>query len=222
MTDADLVAAYVFPPTGPCLRISMVTTLDGATRGHDGNSKSISTPADARVFSLLRRSADAILVAAGTVRAERYRPSKKQVAIVSRSGDLPLDLPLLAERSSDMPRPLILTSARTAEGASIRLRYLADLVACGDDDVDLRLAVQALVDRGFRRIACEGGPTLLGELARLDLIDEISLNITPTLLGAPEKEHLLTVPGGEVGEGRWRVIHVLEEDGTTFLRLGRP
>lgn len=200
----------------------MVTTLDGATRGHTGVSKSISTPADGRVFSVLRRAADAVLVAAGTVRAERYQPSRKQVAVVTRSGDLPLDLPLLAEREPDMPRPIVITSERVAAAASIRLRYLTDIVGCGEEDVDLRLAVDLLADRGLPRIQCEGGPTLLGAMANADLIDEIALNLTPVLLGAAEHEHLLTVPGGDVAEARWRVIHVLEEDGTTFLRLGRP
>ena len=52
----------------------MVMTLDGATVGPDGLSGSISGAADKRVFMETRRLADVVLVGAGTIRAERYRP----------------------------------------------------------------------------------------------------------------------------------------------------
>jgi Pyrimidine reductase, riboflavin biosynthesis len=52
----------------------MVMTLDGATTGPDGLSGTISGAADKRVFMETRRLSDAVLVGAGTIRAERYRP----------------------------------------------------------------------------------------------------------------------------------------------------
>ena len=54
------------------LRVNFVSTLDGAVSGADGRSGSINTPADHRVFRVLRELADAVVVGAGTVRAEGY------------------------------------------------------------------------------------------------------------------------------------------------------
>jgi riboflavin biosynthesis pyrimidine reductase len=222
VSDDEFVAAYQFATRRPCVRASMVTTLDGATRGQDGGSRSISSEADARIFSFLRSVADVILVGAGTMRAERYQPSRYPIAIVSRSGHLPASLPLFAERTMLTPRTLILTTESAAAETPDWMRAVCDVIPCGENDVDLPTAIAALADRELGRIHCEGGPGLLGDLARLDLIDEIALSISPLLLGAPGKEHLLSVPGGLATPGRWHLLHAMEEDGTTFLRLGRP
>jgi riboflavin biosynthesis pyrimidine reductase len=222
VSDDEFVAAYEFPTRRPCVRASMVTTLDGATRGPDGGSRSISSEADARIFSFLRRAADVILVGAGTMRAERYQPSRYPIAIVTSSGDLPASLPIFADRTTQTPRTLMLTTATAAAVTPDWMRAVCDVIPCGEKEVDLPTAIAALADRGLGRIHCEGGPGLLGHLARLDLIDEIALSISPLLLGAPGKEHLLSVRGGLVPPGRWHLLHVMEEDGTTFLRLGRP
>ena len=55
----------------------MVTTLDGAAAGPDGLSGSISGEADKLVFDAVRREADAVLIGAGTMRAERYGPFRE-------------------------------------------------------------------------------------------------------------------------------------------------
>ena len=55
------------------LRVNFVTSLDGAV-SVDGLSAGLSGEADKEVFRLLRRDCDALLVGAGTFRAENYRP----------------------------------------------------------------------------------------------------------------------------------------------------
>jgi riboflavin biosynthesis pyrimidine reductase len=218
--DEAFVAAYAFPDTTPWVRASMVTSLDGTAVGPDGGSRSIASAADRRIFSLLRRPADVVMVGAGTIRAEKYRPSMKPLAIVSRSGHLPADLRTVAERTADMPRPVLLTSA--AAVVEDWLAAIVDVVRCGDGvEVDLRVAIDELARRGLGRILCEGGPRLLGDLARADLVDEYAVSLSPLLVGAEARHHLLTVPGGLRPPQRLRVHHVLEEDGTAFLLLRR-
>ena len=51
----------------------MVASADGAV-SVNGRSGGLSGPADRMLFTVLRSVADLILVGAGTVRAERYRP----------------------------------------------------------------------------------------------------------------------------------------------------
>src|SRR5436190_9910702 len=97
----------------PFIALNMVSSADGkATLA--GRTAPMSAPVDRELFHHLRTQADGILVGAGTVRIERYgrvtkrpdlqgkrersgvRPDALAV-IVTRSGDLPDSLPLLAE-----------------------------------------------------------------------------------------------------------------------------
>ncbi len=214
-------AAYEFPDVSPWVRGSFVTTLDGVIRGQDGTSRSIATAADQRIFSILRSAADVVLVGAGTIRDENYRPSQRPIAIVSASADLPLSLRLFTDRTDESPRTLVLTTAIAIESSSADLRDAADLIDCGHDRVDLRLAVDALTERGLIRIHCEGGPRLLGDLAAAGLLDEVLLTVTPTLQGGTPPEHLLDLPGGLLPAMRMRTTQVLEEDGSVFIRAQR-
>ena len=53
------------------VRVNLVSSIDGAATDH-GLSGGLSGHADKRVFDLLRRLSDVILVGGGTVRAEGY------------------------------------------------------------------------------------------------------------------------------------------------------
>lgn len=219
IADAELPGRWAFPATLPWIRGSMVATLDGAVAGPDGTSRSIASPADARVFSCLRAAADVILVGAGTLRDEDYRPSRLPLAIVSRSGVLPRTLKLFGERSTTTPRSVLFTTQASVTSADADLGDLLDVVACGDEEVDLHQVRVALVERRLTRIHCEGGPALLSALAEASLLDEVLLSVVPTLLGASPERHILSVPGG-LG-WRMRFTQVLEEDGTVLLRAVR-
>lgn len=222
LTEDELRAAYAFPDRRPWVRAIMVSTLDGTMRGPDGSSRSISTPVDQRVFGLARREADAILVGAGTIRAEDYRPSLRTVAIVTRRLDLPLDLRMFRERAAAHARPIAFTTDAAAASAPAALREVIDVVGCGDDAVDLSLVVAALQDRGLGRILCEGGPALLGDLVSAGLLDELLLTVVPVLLGGGPPEHILDIAGGLDPALRLVPRLVLEEEGTVLLQLGMP
>ncbi|BDZ58108.1 hypothetical protein GCM10025872_17650 [Barrientosiimonas endolithica] len=103
----------LYDAPGPLLRLNFVSTLDGAATGEDNRSGTINTEADTRVFALLRAWADAIVVGAGTARAERYevpdideewqplrtgRPARPLLVVVSAQDQLP---PLLADAAED-------------------------------------------------------------------------------------------------------------------------
>ena len=157
-----------FPAGRPWVRAVMASTLDGAIRGSDGGSRSISTPADQRWFSALRHGPQALLVGAGTIRAENYRPSRCVMAVVSARLDLPASLRMFAERTDAHPRPIVLTTDAGAADPPAHLRELTDVVGCGADGVDLHGAIAALNARGLQYIQCEGGPRLLSDLIAAD------------------------------------------------------
>ncbi len=222
LTEDDLRAAYAFPERRPWVRANMVSTLDGTMRGPDGSSRSISTPTDQRVFALARRDAEAVLVGAGTIRAEDYRPSVRVVAIVTRRLDLPLTLRMFSERTAEHARPIAFTTDASAASAPETLRDVIDIVGCGHDTVELPRVIADLQDRGLGRILCEGGPALLGDLISAGLLDELLLTLVPSLIGGGAKEHILDVASGLDPAVRLAPRLVLEEEGTVLLQLGRP
>jgi riboflavin-specific deaminase-like protein len=222
LSDEDFCAAYEFPIERPWIRASLLVSLDGATSGGDGSSRSIASPSDRRVFSMLRLRSDVVLVGAGTVRSEHYGPSRRTVAVVTRRLDLSSELPLFSEADPAGPRTIVFTTDAAAESAPHWLRDAADIVACGPDDVDLPAVVAELHRRDLGRIHCEGGPALVSALVGASLVDEFALTISPVIMGADSTGHLVSRPTVPPATARWHHVHVFEEDGTVFLRLRRP
>lgn len=198
------------------IRANFVMSLDGAIVGPEGLSRSLGTPADRTVFTLARSLADVVLVGAGTVRAEDYRPSTRPLAIVTRSLDLPASLRLFAERSPEHAVPIVLTTDEAADRAPAWLASAAQVLPCGRGIVDLPTALAALTDRGWTRILCEGGPALLTDLIDAGLVDELLLTIVPVLAGGTD--HLVTRSSGFQPPVRLRLAEVLQHDGTVLTR----
>ena len=186
LTAADLLGLYE-PPTG--VRAGFVVTTDGGI-AHGGTSRTLQTPADEAVFHALRAVADAVVVGAGTARAEDYGPVRPRAdgrAWRAERG-LPEQPPLVVvSRSLDLdPQarflggPSILVTCAAAPGRD-RFR---DVVVAGDEEVDLADAVRQLADCGLTRLLCEGGPHLLTAMLRAGLVDELCLTHTPLLVGS--------------------------------------
>jgi riboflavin biosynthesis pyrimidine reductase len=235
LDDAALIEAYAYPNhTGrPYVRANMVTSLDGAAQGTDGRSGTLSSPADKRVFALLRGLADVILVGAATARVEKYGPAEAgqahaarraglrqrpapPIAVVSRRLDLDPDGPLFDPGGE---RTIVLTASSAPPDRRAALAERADIVVAGEDGVELRLALDALASRGLRRVLCEGGPRLLAELVVDDLLDDLCLTFSPLLRGGDAPRAL---NGPPMPARRMRLAHVLEEDGTLLTRWLRP
>lgn len=212
--DVDLAAAYAYPPEATrWLRATMVASADGAATAADGLSGALSSPADRQVFHLLRDLADVVVVGAGTVRAEGYRPARLPVAIVSGRLDLDLTAPLFTAAEH---RSVVLTTAEAPPHRLAKARDVADVVVCGVDRVDPLLAVAALTERGHRRLLCEGGPRLLGQVAAAGLLDELCLTVAPVLASGEAPRVLGGPPLAPAAQ--LRLGHLLEEDGTLFAR----
>ena len=202
-------------PGRPAVRLNMIASIDGATTV-SGVSGGLGGRADHALFAVLRSLADAVLVAAGTVRAERYGPSSTPIAVVSRSLALDWDAPFF---TAQVARPIVVTVARAPAARRERAAAVADVVVAGDRDVDLAAALAAFADRGWRAVLAEGGPTLNGQLARAGLLDELCLTLSPRLAGGDAKR-ILDGPSLRAAAGL-RLCSVCEQDEFLFLRY-RP
>jgi riboflavin biosynthesis pyrimidine reductase len=215
--EAELATLYPWPSSQSWLRAMMLQTLDGSALGPDGRSKSISSSADMQIFRETRRLADAVLIGAQTMRAERYRPMKARdghapvLVIVSASLELPWEEPVWRESAH---RPVVITRAG-GDGAALAVaREHAEVEVLSSTDASS--IVEALHARGLHRITCEGGPRLLAELVRAGLVDELDVAIAPLMVG-----------GGQIHTGephvpvQFALTHVLESDGYLFTRCLR-
>jgi len=205
--DPDL---YAYPDTDrPWLRTNFVCTVDGGAYDTSGVTASLGGDADHEVFQLLRRLADVVMVGAGTARIEKYRVSKTPLALVSRRLDIPDHLvgpDLIVITTTDAPADRLET-LRTAG---------VEIMAYGEIEVDWTSVFDDFDARGWRRLLCEGGPTLHGDLVTRDLVDEVCLTVAPTLTSgdAPRIAHSRrpvnhgmrlghAVPAGDVLLTRW-------------------
>ena len=191
LSDDDIVERL--RAGGGGLRVNFVESIDGAATV-EGRSGGMSDAADKRRFELLRRVADAVIVGAGTVRIEGYGPLRVSDAsarwraangmgehpvfvIVSRSLGLDPGSRIFTEARV---RPIIVTTA-APNGAAARARFdgVAEVIAVGDESVDLVAAVAELQRRGLTQLLSEGGPSLFGSLLAADLVDELAVTIAP-------------------------------------------
>lgn len=233
LDDDAVAAAYPWPDAGPWVRAMMVTTLDGAAAGPDGLSGSISGDADRAVFDAVRRHADAVLVGAGTIRAEGYGAQTAKhddAAARAAQGQRPATVPAIVSPSLDLPWdselftgsdevPIVLTVADPPPDALARARAArADVRQADGDDVPAQWILDTLVGEGLRRVVCEGGPRLLESMARAGLVDEADITVSPAFAGLA---HVNATDGLE--EIRtFDLVHVLTADGFLMGRYVRP
>jgi len=209
LTDEELAELYAVPAT-PWLRANMITTLDGAATGPNGLTGSIDNAPDKRVFHLLRRLADAIVVGAGTARAEAYGPAARPIVIVSRRGFVPPTL------EGTTPGSVLMATCSRAVGLEDTRRTLggANVLVLGEHEVDLAALRHELVARGMANLLCEGGPQLLADLLSIGLVDELCLTQVPAVVGGEQTR----ITSGRAIERAMDLGLLLEESGTLLSR----
>ena len=230
--QAELIRRYqVADRASPWVRANFITSLDGAATV-DGVSGGLGNEDDKRVFDTLRMLSDVIVVGAGTVRAEGYGgirlspadaawridhglPAQVPVAVVSSRLELPPAHPFFRDAAV---RPIVITHGQSPAGRRAELAEVADVLVCGEREVDPTAMVKALVARGLGQILCEGGPHLLGTLIAADQVDELCLTISPVLEGGAADR---ISDGGSAIIREMAILHVLTAGDMIFLRYGR-
>ncbi|HEY9414617.1 MAG TPA: pyrimidine reductase family protein [Pseudonocardia sp.] len=226
LTNDELAHAYAYPPGlgQPYIRVNFVSSIDGAASS-GGKSAALGSEADRRVFGLLRELCEVIVVGAGTARAENYRGARRpsrvtgappRIAVVTARGDLDPAAPLFTDTS--VP-PLVITANSCPRDAQDRLRATgAEVVVLDEERVSADGLLGTLNALGLRRVLCEGGPGLFGDLIAADGIDELCLTVSPVLAGGDS----LRIAHGTQGELRgMRLVGALTDRDVLLLRYAR-
>jgi riboflavin biosynthesis pyrimidine reductase len=234
-TDSNLDVSDFFARDwldGGGLRANFIASVDGAITV-SGKSAGLQTPGDNLIFATLRDLADVVLVGAGTARTEGYtaltpsaaRAEKRvanglaptlPIAITTRSLGLDPTSALFTAAQPDA-RTLVFTCASAEPAEHPELSQVAEVIVCGNHEVDLSEVRAVLTDRGLGRILCEGGPSLFATLAQSGNVTELCLSISPTLAG-PGSGRLTSGTEWPLGGLQLDLAGLLEEDGALFSR----
>jgi len=192
--------------TRPELSLVAAISLDGRLATRRRASGPLASPEDLAHLLALRCQHDAIIIGAGTLRADnplllpsrehrkRRRTAGLQEApwriILSRSLDFD---PGARGLRPDQSSPIVVLCSETApesRRAACRAKGMT-LQIHKDADVDLPAALDVLAAEGIRHIQCEGGSQTNAAFLAAGLVDALWLTLCPQILADPKAPSLV-------------------------------
>ncbi|MGW5766970.1 dihydrofolate reductase family protein [Streptomyces tendae] len=212
----------------PHVLLSAAVSLDGYLDDTGPERLLLSGPADFDRVDEVRASVDAILVGAGTIRADNPRllvnsAERRAARVADGRAEYPLKVTVSGSGELDPAARFWHTGGEkvllTTDDGARRARALgigADVVSLGPD-LDWQAALEYLHDRrGVRRLMVEGGGTVHTQLLQQGLADELQLVLAPLFVGDPAAPRLFG-PGGYQG-GRLRLVETRRIEDVVLMR----
>jgi 5-amino-6-(5-phosphoribosylamino)uracil reductase len=212
----------------PYVLLSAAVSLDGYLDDTGPDRLLLSSPADFDRVDEVRASVDAILIGAGTIRADNPRllvNSEARRAARTAAGKPEYPLKVTVSGSGDLDpdarfwhtggEKVLYTTDRGA-GRARALGLATDVVPLGPD-LDWRRLLTHLHDvRGVRRLMVEGGGLIHTQLLTQGLADELQLVLAPLFVGDPRAPRLFG-PGG-YQDGRLRLLESRRIEDVVLMR----
>jgi diaminohydroxyphosphoribosylaminopyrimidine deaminase/5-amino-6-(5-phosphoribosylamino)uracil reductase len=175
----------------PMVTLKLALTLDGRIATASGESRWITGPEARRAVHALRARHDAVLVGAGTLRADDPDLQVRDMGVMRqpvRIVALPrLDIQPDARLLAGLPgAPLWLVHDGNISPDPVLVARGVELVPCaaGEGGLEPAAMLAALGARGLTRVLCEGGGQLAASLLRSGLVDRIVVFQAGAVIGA--------------------------------------
>jgi diaminohydroxyphosphoribosylaminopyrimidine deaminase/5-amino-6-(5-phosphoribosylamino)uracil reductase len=198
----ELIAPFEkFITTGmPYITLKLASTLDGKIADRKGDSKWITGSGARERVQAMRRRADAVMVGAGTVRADNPsllpRPDEgRQPWRVIVGDDVPTSSKIFTDKAAD--RTLLYNG-----NLESMLRDLAE-------------------NHDVMHLLCEGGGKLATSLVEAGLVDEFAFFVAPKLMGADGRPNFAR-KGGLIGDIAHLKFTSVEQIGEDLLIKAKP
>jgi diaminohydroxyphosphoribosylaminopyrimidine deaminase/5-amino-6-(5-phosphoribosylamino)uracil reductase len=177
----------------PFLTLKVAATLDGKLAAASGDSQWVTGEAARAEVHALRSLVDAVLVGAGTVRADDPRLTARLHSgqgrnplrvVLDTEGRLSENLRVFAQ--PDAERTVVVTAEDTSQATAARLLATGARVwgiPRAGRGLRLTSLLRRLVEEGALHVLVEGGAQLFASLVAEKLPDELILYLAPKLLG---------------------------------------
>jgi riboflavin-specific deaminase-like protein len=221
----------------PFVYVNMAASVDGKITSAAREYPRMTSPYDRSNMDHLRASADAVLVGAQTMRADRpklyVRTPEMQAhrQSLGKSAGL-LKILVTASASIDSDHRffddvdgggLLIATVEDAPDAQVdALAERADVWRIGQRQVDLATLLERLhTERNIERLLVEGGGRLNWAFFEAGLVDELYLTIAPALLGGEDAPTLLEGTGFSMAKRvRLKLIELQREGDELYCRWG--
>ena len=178
---------------------SVAISVDGAIDDRSSERPTLSNDKDWQEIDKLRAENDAILVGAGTLRADNPSLSirsedlrQQRIAAgqepclvkvtITRDGNLDPKLKFFSAGAADK---LVYCPNRTVSSLEESLRGLATVIGCPGENVDPQFVLADLFERGVKKLLIEGGEKIHTMFLERNLVDELRVAIAPFFVGDP-------------------------------------
>ena len=181
----------------PLVTLKLAQTLDGQVATASGDSQWVSSEASRTLVHRWRAGADAVLVGAGTARADNPALTVRHVEgpqplriVLDRNGSLPESLHLFTDDQATRTLAVIGPSAHPAYAEALQDRGgIVAQIPERDGHLDLNTLLTLLgtgdgLERPIQSVLVEAGPGLATALLEQDLVGRLFVFVAPKVLGA--------------------------------------
>ncbi len=182
----------------PYILLNYAMSLDGKISTEHRDAVGFTSRSDRKLMDEIRADVDAVLIGAGTLRAEdppvRVQAARLREARTS-AGKSPHPIAIVLSRSMRLPplegrfwkdeavERIIATTEQARDERILPFRGKAEIIRTGRRSVDVGELCRLLSDRGIRRLLVEGGGAVNMTFWHAGLVDEIYLTLCPVVIG---------------------------------------